>query len=124
MNWAISLKPQFVEAIREGRKTCEVRTRIPRELQSGDYLYVVETNTHGKVALKLRVATIHYGDTNKMYIRYFRDSLALTAMEYIDYANGRDNMYFITFDVVEDYDKITPEMRLVHSPQWFKRVGY
>lgn len=122
--FAISLKRRYIDAFLSGKKTVEVRTRLPKALTIGDELIVVETMTDGSVPLILEVFDI---DISGWYDGWnlYRNEIFLSQREYIDYVNGRSIMCFVKCRVKETCIPVKNmrEWGLKHAPQWFARIS-
>lgn len=123
MLYAMSLKPEYVQAFKEGRKTIEIRTSVPRYIQPGDLLVVVETGTGGQVPMHLRVKG-KMQITPKALWENHRQRLAISEEEFQKYTKGRSWLNCIMVDAVYTFN---PPFRreqygLLTSPQWFTAV--
>ena len=122
-SWAITIRPPYVEKIISGVKAYEIRTRLPKELDIDDEVYVVQASSGGNVVLKFRVENIMIGTPLLMWERYRRD-LGVTEGEFSLYCRGKNEVYLIKLGEVE---RLSPpwsleDLQLLRSPQWFIRV--
>lgn len=123
MNWAISLHKQHVESFLKGDKKVEVRTRVPKALRTGDWLYVIQTNSGGRVVMMLRVAEVIKMSPTELWICRERD-IQVKYNAYNGYFGGHRVAYGIVIDdVVPIVEEIyREELGLSCSPQWFSLV--
>lgn len=123
MNWAISLHKHFVKSFLEGDKKVEIRTRVPSALRTGDWLYVIQTDSGGRVVLKLRVLAILKMHPQMLWERRAHD-IQVNYLAYNDYFRGKRVAYGIVIDevvpIVEEVYR--EELGLSDSPQWFSLV--
>lgn len=127
MNWAISLHKQFVKSFREGDKRVEVRTRVPKTLRTGDWLFVIQTDSGGRVVMRMRVRAI-WRMTPELLWERMSHSIQVNYLAYADYFKGKSVAYGILIDeVVPITEEVyCEELGLNKAPQWFslvKRLG-
>ena len=124
MEYAITIKPQYVEAIRLRRKLYEIRTRVPRDLRQGDDIFVVEAGTGGEVMLHLRVVAVICNKPDVMYSSLGL-YMAISKKNYDAYVDGREVVYAIAFYVWQEGKPLMKlaDLGLKRAPQWFTKVS-
>lgn len=123
MNWVISLHKHFVKSFLEGDKKVEVRTRVPSALRPGDWLYVIQTNSGGRVVMKLRVQTVWRMSPTLLW-DCVSHLIQVNYLAYSDYFKGKSVAYGILIDeVVPIVDEVYREdLGLNRTPQWFSSM--
>ena len=123
MFWAITLHKQFVKSFLEGDKKVEVRTRIPKALRTGDWLFVIQEGTGGRVVMKLRVFGVLKMSPAVLWERRWKE-IQVNYLAYSEYFKGRQVAYGIIVDeVVPITEEVyREELGLTGSPQWFSSV--
>lgn len=124
MNWVISLHKQYVKSFIEGDKKVEVRTRIPLALRTGDWIYVIQKNSGGKVVMKMRVLAVLRMSPEMLWERRAHE-IQVNYLAYRDYFRGREIAYGIVMDeVVPITEEVyREELGLNGTPQWFACVS-
>lgn len=115
-SWLCTVKPQYVALMKEGKKTIEVRTRVPKLMKKGDLLCIMEKGTN-TLALVTRVESITTFERKDLYLKVPRYQLrrtCLTFAEIEEYLNGRNTINFIEISVMwtpreEERKYLTPE---------------
>lgn len=123
MTYMITLESEFIHAVKDGLKTIEVRTRIPKKLACGDNLLLVQKASHGHVTLSCRVSQIIEMHPDQLYINYSYQ-IYCDYPYYKRYTHGRDKVYGIVLtDITEFPNPITTHSFLIErAPQWFTIV--
>lgn len=123
MVYMITLENDFVQAVKNGKKTIEVRTRIPKKLASGDIILMAQKDSHGRVALRCRVAHILEMHPDQLYINHSYQ-IYCDYPYYKRYTQGRDKVYGIVLtEIFEFPSTITTQSFFVdRAPQWFTFV--
>lgn len=114
--WLCTVQSRYVALMKEGKKTIEVRTRVPRDMRNGDGLYIMEKGTN-TLALVARVGVKTFYDLIGLYTELPRHQLRRTclSLEEIDnYMNGRPEVVFIEITLAwvpseEQRKYLTPE---------------
>lgn len=124
MFWAITLHKQFVKSFLEGDKKVEVRTRVPKALHSGDWIFVVQEDTGGRVVMKMRVAGILRMSPMMLWERRWKE-IQVNYLAYSEYFRDKKFAYGIVVDrVIPVTEEIyREELGLKSSPQWFSTVN-
>lgn len=123
MFWAITLHKQFVKSFLEGDKKVEIRTRIPKGLRSGDWIFVIQEGSGGRVVMKLRVLIVLKMSPKMLWERR-ASQIQIDHLAYTDFFKGRKIAYGIYVDeVVPITEEVyRGELGLSSSPQWFSSV--
>lgn len=114
--WLCTVKPQYVALMKEGKKTIEVRARVPRDMKKGDGLYVMEKGTR-TLALVARIDGIATLDSAEMFTKVPRYQLRCTCLSFSEieeYLNGRTQVNLIEISLAwvpseEQRKFLTPE---------------
>lgn len=120
MVYAITVEPRYAEAIAEGRKLVELRTRIPRELKVRDVIVVCVKGTGGRVACWFEVGDILYLSPVTMWSRY-SSVLCIDWHDYWDYLGERGFVFGLVVRSVFSSGK-SLDVRMFGlkcAPQWF-----
>ena len=122
-DWVMSLKPQYVEAIRKGLESYVIRARLPRELQPGDKVFVVESGSGGKVVLCLTVGAKMMFTPKLAWYRY-QGALGITEEEYKKYTRDKDRIYLLRITIVEEMPEgmTVRDLGFPKAPTWFYRI--
>lgn len=123
MIYMLTLETAFVQAVKNGKKTIEVRTRIPRKLSSGDILLIAQKSSHGRVALRCRVAQILAIDPETLFSDYGH-LLYCSHSYYKQYTHGRNIVYAIVLTEIFEFPETitTQSFAIDRAPQWFTFV--
>lgn len=123
MVYMITLENIFVQAIKNGQKTIEVRTRIPKNLSPGDVILITQKASHGRVVLCCKVSQILEMPPYKLYFHY-RQEIFCSFSYYEKYVRGRDKVFGIVLtDIFIFPDHITTQSFLLErAPQWFTYI--
>lgn len=123
MVYMITLENIFVQAIKNGKKTIEVRTRIPKNLSPGDAILIAQKASHGRVVLCCKVSQILEMHPDKLYSNY-REQIYCFFSYYRHYTHGRDKVFGIALtDIFVFPDHITTQSFLLErAPQWFTYI--
>lgn len=122
-NYAITIKNPFARWIGEGKKTMELRTRIPNELDIGSSILIVEADNNGKLIGIFEVEEIicaHPIFLGKPY--YYQHRVPIELFE--KYVGDRDEIYGIKLKKkkIFRYAHYCFEVGIKKSPQWFTEV--
>lgn len=123
MNWCICLKKKFADAILEGRKDVELRTRVPKSLCEGDRIFVCVSGTHGQIPFSFKVKWIgKYG--RGFAWKVFEKNMCVSLNEFRNYTKCSIYVYIIKFESVRIYDHplSIDELGLKIPPMWFNMV--
>lgn len=123
MVYMITLEKIFVQAIKDGQKIIEVRTRIPKNLSEGDVILIAQKASHGRVVLHCKVNHILEMHPDKLYTN-FRYQIHCPFSYYRQYTHGRDKVFGIVLTCVSVLPvQITTQMFLLErAPQWFNII--
>lgn len=122
-DWVMSLKPQYVEAMRKGLMSYVIRSRLPRELQPGDRVFVVESGSGGKVVLCLVLGERVMYTPELAWYRY-QGALGITEEEYKKYTRDKDRIYLLRILVIEEMPEgmTVRDLGFPKAPTWFYRI--
>lgn len=123
MIYMMTISSDYVQAINSGRKIIELRKFVPRGMQRGDRVIVVEKCSDSKVALMFDVDGIILLPPSQMWILYYKE----LAMNYVDYLRYTDNcslVYGIKIRNVRKprYDVDCTYFGVKASPKNYERV--
>ena len=82
----MSIKPDFVDSIIEGRKTVEIRRRRP-SLAPGHWLWIYSTMPRGRIEVVATIRSVTPGPPLDIW-RQFGEMTGISSDEYQDYVNG------------------------------------
>ena len=120
MNWIITLKQKHAINIMAGKKTVELRTRVPLSLAPGDRVFVGIAGTKGSVAFSFRVSFI---DTQAPLLIWslYKNAMAISAKTFWDYVASHDKMTVIGVEDVKllPLPRNVKEFGIGRCPQWF-----
>lgn len=121
--WAITIKPPYVEKIVSGVKAYEIRTRLPTDFSVGDEVFVVQGASRGKVVLAFKVESIVEGNPVWLWENFKRD-LGVSMREFYFYTYRHEVVYLIKMTSIV---RLQPPwtlkgLQLSRVPQWFQRV--
>ena len=123
MVYATTVKSEFAEAIAEGRKRVELRTRIPRWLNVTDYIVVCAKGAGGRVRCWIEVGGVLCLPPITMWYRY-ESVLGIDWHNYWKYVNECDYVYGLVVRCV--YTPSEPMdlgmFGLGRAPRWFTLV--
>lgn len=122
--YVLALHERFLNALIEGRKKFEIRTRIPSDIRKGDWLFLVQTGTHGKIQSAARIKRIYANNPAILWAEH-QQELGITLEEYQDYTKGREQIYLLEFDQITDARSSRDTIKklgLKRTPQWFQRI--
>lgn len=122
-DWVITLKPQYVEAFRNGSKKYEIRTRVPNDLRPSDRLFVVQSASGGKIVLCLVVDAILYSTPTNAWGRFNR-ALGISKEAFDEYTKGRKEIVLLRISNIEEMpeDMTFYDLGLGKAPLWFQRI--
>ena len=123
MNWCISLKQKYANAILEERKTIEIRTRVPKNLCKDDLIFVCISGSHGMIPFSFRVRRKMLRGTNFAWHAY-NDLMGISIDDYERYTAGRDLIWLIEIKDLQVYDQPLniSELNIKRAPLWFTRI--
>lgn len=124
MVWMITLEEKYCNAILDGRKKIEVRTRKPKALSAGDAVLVCMKGTHGRVPFYFTVDAI--ADCSPRILWNFnKHQMAIDEADYWAYTKGKAIVYGLRIRKVYQYGtEVTIHDFGVHkAPQWFTVVS-
>jgi predicted transcriptional regulator len=122
----ISIKPQYADAILDGRKTVELRRGRVR-FGRGTMLWIYSTLPRGQIEGVAIVGSVVTASPDTIWSR-FRAQSGISRQEFDAYARGRDLISAIVIeDVVPARTKLSlrllrSKIRSFHPPQFMARV--
>lgn len=124
MWYAITLEKKYADAILEGRKLMELRTRIPKGIGSKDYIVVCVKGTKGKIACWFSIESV--AECSPL-IMWQRNShvLCIDKTDYDAYCKGHSVVYGLRIHAVYStlMDLCVDDFGLPKAPQWFSVVN-
>ena len=123
MVWIITLEKKYCNAIIDGRKKVEVRTRIPKALNAGDAVIVCMKGSDGQVPFYFTVDGIGFDSPQRLW-NFKSDLMAIDKKDYDEYTKGRDMVFCLHIRHVYKYDiDVTiNDFGVRKAPQWFTAV--
>ena len=119
MKWACTVKREYFDAIRDGRKRFEVRKKVPK-IAVGDILFVCCKDE----VIKCRVESVREMDKREAWY-LFACSLCIDECLYYNYLIGYENVYLVglrKIREVADKELIRFRSSVRRNPQWFCKV--
>ena len=122
----ISIKPQYADAILDGRKTVELR-RGRVKIGPGSRLWIYSTLPRGQIEGVAVVDGVVTGSPATIWKRY-REQACISKQEFDSYADGRDVMSAILIrEVIRTEQKLAlsllrSKIRSFHPPQFMARI--
>lgn len=123
MNWCISLRPKYANAILEGRKTIEIRTRLPKCLSREELIFVCVSGSNGMIPFSFRVRRKVLTETYFAWKRY-NDLMCISMDDYEKYTTGHDLIWLIEIKDLQVYNppRNISEFNMKRPPMWFTRI--
>ncbi len=123
MTWMITLEEEYCNAILDGRKKIEVRTRIPRTLVAGEAILVCMKGSKGRVPFYFVVDIIVAFSPKALWFLK-KDQLAIDEKDYLEYTKGQSVVYGIFIRTVCKFDneENISKFGVLKPPQWFTEV--
>ena len=120
MVWMITLEKKYCDAILEGRKGFELRTRIPKNLAAGDTVLVCQKGSKGVVPFYFVVDSIAVCSPQVMWSVHHHQ-LAIDVNDYLEYTKGRRLVYGLRIRRVYrySYEVNISDFGVDKAPQWF-----
>lgn len=123
MDWIITIKEEYIEKILNGTKRYEVRTRIPKELEIDDRIFVCKPKTQGKIVAMFEVTCVYrLGKIGAWELKKWW--LGMSEKEYFEYVFAKDIVYLIKVKNAKSIEKpiYVKELGIKKAPQWFAKV--
>lgn len=124
MNWCVSLKQKYAERILDGRKTIEIRTRLPKFLSKGDKIFVCTSGSCGQIRFSFRVRRKIFVDPEIAW-KYYKYQMCISRVDYEKYIGGRSFVWLVEIEGLQVYNpphNIT-ELNIKRPPMWFTFVA-
>ncbi len=122
-NVLISIKPEYVQGIRDGKKTVEIR-RNCAGLMPGTTLWIYCTLPRGQIELVAEIASVSCGAPLNIWKKFGKQT-GLTKDQYNRYVDGCDKVSAITLVSVQGIqpalklEALRKQYRGFHPPQSF-----
>ena len=119
----ISIHPRYVDAIQNGDKTVELRTRTP-QIDPGTRLWIYTTMPVAKIQLVAKVAEVNTDSPTSIWRRFSND-MAISRSVFREYCRGHRSVCAIALRDVSALDRelSLDNMRQsapnFHPPQFF-----
>lgn len=119
----ITLKEEYADAILDGKKEYEVRTRIPRSLAPGDVIFVHVAGYGDTVLFSFVVNSVDVWSRIGLWNRLW-GVLAIKREDYLNYTLGRSRVFAIG---ISNVNLICNNYKMsywgvMHAPQWFVEI--
>lgn len=123
MVWMITLEKKYCEAILDGRKQIEIRTRIPKTIVPGDAILVCMKGSKGLVPFYF-VVDIIAACSPRVLWSFNQHQLAIDEKDYVEYTRGKRIVYGIRIKRVFKYEHEVniSDFGVLKAPQWFTFV--
>ena len=121
--WMVTLEEEYCNAILDGRKEFELRTRIPKYLAAGDAILVCKKGSKGLVPFFFVVDAIAACSPRIMWSVHHHQ-LAIDEKDYLEYTKGRSLVFGLHIGYVYRYDHEVniSDFWVQKPPQWFTQV--
>lgn len=118
-----SIQFPYTEYIIQGHKIYEIRTKIPKNLKTGDRIYVVESGTHGKILFHFLVGKILMIDPELAWARY-NFQLGISLEKFRQYVNGKDKIFLIEITSISNtfHHFNVADLGFKRAPNWFYKL--
>lgn len=122
MTYIVSIHPQYCDHIFAGRKTFEVRSRIPR-LNVGDIIFVYATAPISKVVGYFEVSGVLQLPPMVAW-EAFQSFLQITPADFGFYTQGLTQVFLVQIGRTYKYDPTISlsAYGLKSAPQWFVKL--
>ena len=123
-NFVITIRRPYTKRIIKRTKRFEIRTRIPKDLEKGSKIYVVEAGTHGEIFFSFIVGSIINIDPWDAWLQYGHEDLGVSLDDYYEYTKESKSIYLIEITNIESFPGgfNLRDMSIKHPPMWFARV--
>lgn len=123
MVWMITLEEKYCNAILDGRKQIEIRTRKPKALSAGDAVLVCRKGAKGLVPFYFVVDAIAVCSPQIMWSAHHHE-MAIDEEDYIKYTKGKRLVYGLRIRHVYqyNYEVNISDFGVQWTPQWFTVV--
>lgn len=107
MDVLISIKPQYVDEIRKGRKGFEYRTRIFKEIEYVDRIVIYETSPVSKIIGHFDFKRFSHGTPEVIY-NSTSERAGISKEDYFKYFEGREVAYALDIENFVEYKTPIP----------------
>jgi len=94
MNVLISIKPKYIEKIKEGIKTFELRKKIFKNYDKVNTIYIYSTSPIKKIVGKFNIEEIIEDHPDHIWQNY-KDHLGIDKKDYFNYFKGKEKGFAI-----------------------------
>lgn len=122
----ISIRPNFVEKILDGKKTVELRTRRAK-LMPGTRMWIYSTLPQGEVCAFAHVEFVYTDSPDSIWDQY-SEEIGITEDEFWNYVGSRDSVSIIKMASVDPVESgvtlqyIQKKLGSFSPPQFFMRL--
>lgn len=115
-----SIQYPYTERILHHHKLYEIRTKIPKDMKTGDRIFVVESNSHGKIRFHFLVGDIIEIEPRLAWSRY-HFLLGIPYNKFMKYVEGRDKIFLIEITNLSNtfYHFSVSDLGFKRAPNWF-----
>lgn len=123
-NFVITIRKPYTKRILKRTKKFEIRTRIPKDLEKGDKIYVVEAGTHGGIFFYFIVRSIIKINPWDAWLQYGHKDLGVSLEDFYQYTKNSKFIYLIEIGIIDStYGCFNiRDMNIKRPPMWFTRV--
>lgn len=123
-NFVITIRKPYTKLILKKTKKFEIRTRIPKDLEKGSRIFVVEAGTHGAIFFSFIVGNIIKIAPYDAWQQYGLEYLGVSVEDFHNYTKNSLNIYLIEITNLWTYPGgfNLCEMSIKRPPMWFARV--
>ena len=122
--WCITIHQPYMDLIQEGRKTVELRMRLPKGIGIGDIVYACLPRSNGEVRLSFVVGEVLAHTPDYMW-RECGEQMQISEDRFKRYCQGRDVVFGLRMEEVICYTKnpvCVRDLGLKVAPMWFCKV--
>lgn len=115
-----SIKYPYTKYILQHHKLYEIRTKIPKDMKTGDRIFVVESGSHGQIPFHFLVGNIIEIEPKLAWQRYHL-LLGIPIEDFKLYVDGKDKIYLIEITNLYNlyYCLSVSDFGFSRAPNWF-----
>lgn len=123
MIWMITIEEKYCNAILDGRKKIEIRTRIPGALSAGDLILVCMGGSKGCVPFFFVIDSVVAFTPTALWM-FNKHQLAIDEKDYLEYTKAHGVVYALHIGFVYRYARLRTiyDFGVRKAPQWFTKV--
>lgn len=123
-NFVITIRRPYTYRILKRTKRFEIRTRVPKDLEKGSKIYVVEAGTHGEIFFSFIVGSIIKIAPYDAWQQYGHEDLGVSVEDFHNYTKNSLYIYLIEITNIETFPGgfNLRDMSIKRPPMWFVRV--